>query len=137
MDGIVKLMGDELSIRILDDPWVLEAPEFKLVLRIQGVEGSELIVGLLIKPEATMIWKSKFHERLKLFLWNVSSNILPTKDNMIRVNREVDQDVLYAEVNKKQPTIDLSNAIYQELCGMRVGGASKLTKSNYQILTSS
>ena len=45
MDGAVKLVGDGLSIRIWDDPWVLEAPEFKPVSRIQGVESLESIVG--------------------------------------------------------------------------------------------
>ena len=54
MDGVVKLVGDGLSIRIWDDLWVLEAPECKPVPRIQGVEGPELIVGQLIKPEARM-----------------------------------------------------------------------------------
>lgn len=33
---------------------MLEAPEFKHVPRIQGVEGRELIVGRLIKPKAAM-----------------------------------------------------------------------------------
>ena len=28
------------------------------------------------------IWKSKVHDRLKMFLWRVASDILPTKDKL-------------------------------------------------------
>ena len=42
-------------------------------------------------PIWELIWKSHIHERLKMFLWRISSNLLLTKDNLDRFIDAEDQ----------------------------------------------
>jgi hypothetical protein len=36
------------------------------------------------------IWKSKIHDKLKLFLWRIASNLIPTLHSLSRFNSKID-----------------------------------------------
>ena len=52
-------------------------------------------------PIWELIWKSHIHERLKMFLWRISSNLLPTKDNLDRFNNAEDQLCPLCEIEQE------------------------------------
>jgi hypothetical protein len=52
-------------------------------------------------PIWELIWKSHIHERLKMFLWRISSNLLPTKDNLDRFIDAEDQLCPLCEIEKE------------------------------------
>uniref|UniRef100_A0A2N9HCG5 protein-disulfide reductase n=1 Tax=Fagus sylvatica TaxID=28930 RepID=A0A2N9HCG5_FAGSY len=52
-------------------------------------------------PIWELIWKSHIHERLKMFLWRISSNLLPTKDNLDRFIDAEDQLCPLCEIEQE------------------------------------
>jgi hypothetical protein len=53
----------------------------EVVLDVVGTIGN-LVMG--------RIWKAFIHERLKMHLWRIASNLLPTKDSMARYVPDID-----------------------------------------------
>ena len=47
------------------------------------------------------VWKSQLHERLKMLLWRIASNLLPTKNNLDRFINPVDQCCPLCEIEQE------------------------------------
>ena len=62
-------------------------------------------------------WKMQLHERLKMLLWRISSNVLPTKDRIGRFSNDH-----FVRKRMNQLFICLHNVIWLEPYGLEVVG---------------
>ena len=107
------------NILVWRDPWVPDLPSFSPLpcdqedkwiwlksdyseFTVKSMYNSEFIVKSMYKVVAPLepalhqsplmgkIWKLCIHDRLKMFLWRLASNLLPTKESLPRFANNVD-----------------------------------------------
>ena len=85
-----------------EDNWLwLKSYNGILLVKSAYKEILALSDSIEIAPVKSKIWKSKIHDRLKMVLWRVASDILPTKEKLIRFFPSMDPNCPLCDASSK------------------------------------
>ena len=79
------------------------------------------------------IWKASTHERLKMHLWRIAFNPLPTRDKLSEFSLPLILPALFVILGQSQPCIVLLIATLLELFGLVVVGTLELIAGMFNL----